>query len=97
MLWPCGELSQFRRDIQGGEETPGGSPDLAVTTHVSVKEVIPQLPIFCNAGWNPALCPVTDRRGWPQLSDGCQWGLHRVPRPGLPVTALSTMGRVTAP
>lgn len=37
MLWSGGELSQSWRDIQGGEETLGGSPDLAVTTHVSVR------------------------------------------------------------
>lgn len=91
MLWPGGELPQFWRHIHSGEEAFGGSPDLALTTHVSVKEVIPQLPIFWKAGWNPVLCSAVDGKGWPHLSDGCHWGLHGVPRPGLPVTALGSM------
>lgn len=91
MLWPGGELPQFWRHIHSGEEVFGGSPDLALTTHVSVKEVIPQLPIFWKAGWNPVLCSAVDGKGWPHLSDGCHWGLHGVPRPGLPVTALGSM------
>lgn len=50
MLWRGGELPRFWRHIHGGEEALGGSPDTAQMTHVSVEEVIPDLPIFCDTG-----------------------------------------------